>query len=185
MNSGGEGDGASPRSSVCVDELYIVEWFDYRRVTAEETKQISYVYEVAFRDDIGLIFDPQLDADFMRPLEYYSTEVNGAFLVTRRRSDGVIVGTCALRPIITESTTQKTVELKRMFLLPEARGRGISHTVMPMIISKAKELQYGRIILDTKFKLIAANKVYAKYGFVDCERYNDNPRPDRFMALTL
>ena len=168
---------------------YCIEWFDYSKITPEEEKEIQKVYEVAFRDDIGLVFDPKIDADFVEPLKYYSADVNGAYLVVRRKPEGegdgkgVIVGTCALRPLV--ELTPKSVELKRMFLLPEARGLGISKTVMTMIIERAKALGYDRIVLDTKLKLVAANKVYEKFGFKDCERYNDNPRPDRFMALML
>ena len=163
---------------------YVIEWFDYRNITPREEAEIKNVYEVAFRDDIGLIFDAKIDADFVEPLKYYSPEVNGAYLVVRRQDESkTIVGTAALRPLA--DLKPVSVELKRMFLLPEARGLGLSKTTMSMLLGKARELKYERIVLDTKLKLEAANKLYEKNGFTDCERYNDNPRPDRFMALML
>ncbi len=171
------------RSKMDAAKEYVVERFDYHRVTEAENSQIQKVYEVNLTGDLGYEFDPKLDADFQNPLKYYVPEVGGAYVVVRRVADRAVVGTCALRTLA--ELGPNTIELKRMFLLPEARGKGLAKHMMHALLHAAKELGCKRLVLDTNKRLVAANAVYEKFGLVDCPRYNDNPRPDRFMELKL
>jgi GNAT superfamily N-acetyltransferase len=161
---------------------YAVEWFDFAAATPAETAAISHIYATIFRDDIGLVFDAALDADTVAPLDYYAAAARGAFLVVRHAATGALVGTAALRA---QPALPATAELKRMFFLPECRGLGLARTVLERALGRARELGYRCVVLDTKQKLAAANALYEKAGFVDCENYNGNPRADRFMRLEL
>ncbi len=94
--------------------------------------------------------------------------------------DGQAVGTAAMRPL-----TGDACELKRMVVLPEARGRGIGRALVEAICESARE-HYEVIKLDTSSRWVAANALYHRCGFVECERYNDDPHPDTlFMERRL
>jgi GNAT superfamily N-acetyltransferase len=77
----------------------------------------------------------------------------------------------------------KICELKRMFFLPECRGRQLGKQQVLVALDWATKAGYDLCILDTKRRLEAANHVYEKYGgFVEGGSYNGNPRADKFMC---
>ena len=162
---------------------FSLQWFDFGSASAAEIDQIKQVYASVFKNDIGITFDASLDSDTTHPVKYYSRAVRGAFIVVRDNDHAqAIVGTCALRHI---KELGNQAELKRMFFLPQCRGHKLAKKAAELIIAKAREFGFDAIVLDTKTKLTAANGLYEKLGFVDCENYNGNPRADRFMRLTL
>ena len=168
------------------DNEFVVERFDYENITPEQNDQIKKVYAHAFEHDIGLIFDPSLDRDFTHPLQCYGKDIRGAFFVAKSVKTGEIVGTAGLRPMEIKGFADGTCcEVKRMFILPDGRGNGLAKMKMALIFATAREFGYSRMVLDTKKKLEAANHIYEKYGFTDCDDYNGNPRADRWMALDL
>ncbi|KAF2870581.1 acyl-CoA N-acyltransferase [Massariosphaeria phaeospora] len=92
------------------------------------------------------------------------------------------VGCVALRAFSPPSIC----ELKRLYIIPEARGLGAGRELMDTVIGKAKELGYKEILLDTLRSIVKARKMYARYGFVDVEKYYDNPLDGTcFMRLVL
>jgi molybdopterin-guanine dinucleotide biosynthesis protein A/GNAT superfamily N-acetyltransferase len=78
-------------------------------------------------------------------------------------------------------------ELKRMYLRPEGRGRGLGRTLAEHAIAAARRLGAARIVLDTdQASMAEANTLYESLGFVDIDRYRENPLAcARFMGLDL
>lgn len=62
-------------------------------------------------------------------------------------------------------------EIKRMFVKPEYRGKGIASTILFELEKWAKEEKYKKSILETSFKLVNAIELYKKFGFELTERY--------------
>ena len=58
-----------------------------------------------------------------------------------------------------------TVELKRMFVSDDYRGKGIAAKILNELEQWAKELGYKQIILETGTALNAANNFYKKQGY--------------------
>ena len=58
-----------------------------------------------------------------------------------------------------------TVEVKRMFVLPEHRGRGIAAAVLSALETWASQLGYVRCILETGKKQPEAIRLYQKSGY--------------------
>jgi ribosomal protein S18 acetylase RimI-like enzyme len=57
---------------------------------------------------------------------------------------------------------------------------------MHAVLDYAREQGYEWLVLDTLSRLQPAIALYRTIGFVECERYNDNPLPDvLFMRLAL
>jgi N-acetylglutamate synthase-like GNAT family acetyltransferase len=80
--------------------------------------------------------------------------------------DGVIIGMGALDQI-----REKTGAIKRMYIRPAYRGKGIGKALLQQLLQKAKELEYHSIYLDSAKFMIAAYNLYRSFGFIECEEY--------------
>lgn len=70
------------------------------------------------------------------------------------------------------------IEVKRIFVIKEFRGQGISKQILRELERIAKELNYKRIILETGVKQLEAISLYKKYGYNNTEcygRYENDP----------
>lgn len=65
----------------------------------------------------------------------------------------------------------KTVEIKRMYVLPEQRGKGIAHQILTELEKWAKELEYNNCILETGIKQVEAIGLYQKAGYTIVSNY--------------
>ena len=68
---------------------------------------------------------------------------------------------------------KNTVELKRMFVEPELRGKGIASALVKELERWALELGYTNMILETGNKQPEAIAMYQKLG------YSDSKKPDQ------
>jgi GNAT superfamily N-acetyltransferase len=66
-------------------------------------------------------------------------------------------------------------EIKRMFVRPAARSRGIAGELLTALEDSARSLGYRWVRLDTGPKQAHAEKLYRRAGFVPVAPYNDNP----------
>ncbi len=66
---------------------------------------------------------------------------------------------------------EKSVELKRMFVLPEARGLGLARLVIKELEAEAKNQGFEVLILETLYKQTEAINLYQKTGFKIVENY--------------
>lgn len=74
--------------------------------------------------------------------------------------DGQAVGCGAIKPFDEES-----VEVKRMYVLPEKRGQGIASGILQALEEWATALHYKRCVLETGKKQMEALALYAKMGY--------------------
>jgi len=80
--------------------------------------------------------------------------------------DAVPVGCGALKEY-----DSKTGEIKRMFVHPEHRNKGIANAVLQELEVWAKELQFTSCMLETSFKLENAIALYKKFGYQQIPNY--------------
>jgi len=66
-------------------------------------------------------------------------------------------------------------EIKRIFLCPQYRGKGLGDLLMERLISDAVSYGYRHLRLDTFPPMIPAIGLYEKLGFYRISRYNNNP----------
>lgn len=73
---------------------------------------------------------------------------------------------------------EKTCELKRLYVKPEARGLHLGDVLVSKLINHAKDNGFEVMYLDTIKPLKAAISLYEKHGFEECEPYYNNPMDD-------
>ena len=122
---------------------------DVQRLIAAALTELSARYGGSGDDT------PVTAADFTPP--------NGAFLVAEDET-GRLLGCAGWR------THGADAELKRMFTIADARGRGVARQVLAAIEDSARERGRERVILETGDKQPEAIALYEKYGY---ERIED------------
>lgn len=65
----------------------------------------------------------------------------------------------------------ETVEMKRMYTLPEFRGKGIASKILTELELWAKEENYKIAVLETGFMQKEAISLYQKLGYIITENY--------------
>ena len=80
-------------------------------------------------------------------------------------------------------------EIKSMHVLTEARGRGLSKTMLDHLVRAARQDGFARLSLETGVQptFVAARALYTRAGFVECppfEGYTDDPN-SVFMTKVL
>lgn len=104
--------------------------------------------------EFGFEPDPQFDADLDDPATAYV-----ALWVAVDADD--VIGSVALRDL-----GDGAVELKRMYLRPGARGRGLGKQLLALALDWSREHGFDRVRLDTSERMVAAQRLYEAHGFV-------------------
>lgn len=79
--------------------------------------------------------------------------------------DGFPMGIVMLKPF-----GDNVCEMNRMFVRPEARGKGVARALCAMLIKRARELGYSAMVLDALDKHDEAISLYKSLGFAIEER---------------
>jgi GNAT superfamily N-acetyltransferase len=76
-------------------------------------------------------------------------------------------------------------EVKRLYVRPEYRSRGIAVALHNALETYARNFGYRWLYLDTADNMTAAIRFYEEHGYERCARYNDNPQATIFMRKEL
>ena len=108
------------------------------------------------------------------PDELRADAARGVVLIVYEAGEAVASG--SLRRLDSE-----TAEVKRMFVLPEARGRGHGRKLLRALEDAARAMGCGSVVLDTARVLEEAAKLYLAEGYVEVAPYNANPHAARWF----
>lgn len=78
-------------------------------------------------------------------------------------NNGKTLGGAGIYP--SEGLPQQTCELVKMYLCPEARGKGFSRLLIDKCLEFAKGIGYLQAYIETMPELRKAVKIYEKFGF--------------------
>jgi GNAT superfamily N-acetyltransferase len=123
---------------------------------AEMRVELNEVYETFDRLD-----NPPLAAAELR-------SPHGAYLVGFEAD--VVTGGGGLRRL-----TDSVAEIKRMFVRPAFRSRGVARALLVALEEEARRLGYSATRLDTGPKQEHGLALYRSAGYLDVPAYNDNP----------
>jgi GNAT superfamily N-acetyltransferase len=96
--------------------------------------------------------------------------------------EGELAGCVALHKLEDE-----ICEMKRLYLRPQFRGKGLGRALATRIIAEARDLGYSRLRLDTvESAMQDAVAMYLKLGFRKIDAYCENPMPSAlYLELVL
>jgi putative acetyltransferase len=105
---------------------------------------------------------------------------HGRLLLAEYR--GQLAGCVALHEI-----DSRVCEMKRLYLRPQLRGRGVGRALAETVIAEARAIGYRKMRLDTVEPVMPnAVALYRRLGFVEIEPYRDNPIAGAlYMELAL
>jgi putative acetyltransferase len=152
--------------------------YSFRPARSADSAAVLAVVESVLRE-YGLEFDAENTDTDLADVEASYAGRGGVFHVVESRS-GSIVGCGGLFPIATD-----TVELRKMYLLPEARGRGLGKKMLANFLADARRLGYKRVILETNTVLKEAIALYRSFGFVPVKREHLASRCDQAWERSL
>ena len=123
----------------------------------------------AMKREMAMLYDMALDDPSMPkagPTEM--NPPNGVFLVGYE--DGLAVCCGGIKRLDDEAC-----EIKRMFVIPEARGRGVACTLLGVLEERALALGFTIARLDTGPKQPGAQRIYESSGYATIPNFNGNP----------
>lgn len=124
----------------------------------------------AMREEIAVIY-PGLDLDGEHMPKAGPAELGppgGAFLVGYLDGRPVCCGGVKRLP-------DGACELKKMFVLPDHRGRGLARAMLAALEDTARELGYTIARLDTGPRQLSARHIYETAGYEPIHNFNENP----------
>jgi GNAT superfamily N-acetyltransferase len=71
--------------------------------------------------------------------------------------------------------TDGACEIKRMFVVDAARGRGVARALLAELERRAREIGYTVARLDTGPRQTRAQRMYERAGYVPIANFNGNP----------
>jgi GNAT superfamily N-acetyltransferase len=143
------------------------EWDEARRLVREYAASLNV--DLSFQN-----FDDEL--------QHFATEYappGGAFILAEEA--GQYLGCIGLRRLSADSG-----EIKRLYIVPASRGRGLGRVLVERIIAAAREIGYRSLLLDTLPFMKDAQALYLSLGFRPTSAYRFNPiEGSAFLRLDL
>ncbi|MGB2925266.1 MAG: GNAT family N-acetyltransferase [Limnothrix sp.] len=123
-----------------------------RQLAAAIIKQVLLEY--------GLPWEPEgADAEIFQIEDFY-WQRGGEFWVIEQ--DGVLVGTAAYQPL---QRDQSAVEIRKMYLLPAVRGKGLGKYLLQKLEQAIAAKGYQSICIETASILKEAVQLYENNGY--------------------
>ena len=126
-----------------------------------DSEAIQNILKATFREYEINLPDNYSFADVEYIEEQYLNK-NGEFIVLLREAH--IIGFFALIP-----SDNNQIELKRLYLTANERGKGLGKYLLNMALKLAKESGYSRMSLETTSRFVEAVSLYRKFGFIKNE----------------
>jgi ribosomal protein S18 acetylase RimI-like enzyme len=147
----------------------VVKAFDVR--PAQSQDQIALIRELflEYAQSLGFSlcfqsFDQELAS---LPGDYAPPE--GRLLLAAH--EGAAAGCVALHRL-----NHEICEMKRLYVRPQFRGKGLGRTLAERIIAEARQIGYKQLRLDTvEPKMPTAVAMYRQLGFREIKPYRENP----------
>jgi GNAT superfamily N-acetyltransferase len=138
---------------------------EVRRTAGDDPVALALV--AAMLAEIGDLYDPGLGPITEATPDELSPP-RGGFVVLQQGGQPVAGG--GVRRL-----DARACEIKRMYVVPEARGRGLGVALLRALEDLARDLGYAVARLDTGAKQPRARRMYERAGYTAVPDYNGNP----------
>lgn len=138
---------------------------EVRRVAG--TDPVARELVAAMVDEVGRLYEPGLPlGSSASPSEL--SPPGGGFVVLSEGGRAVAGGGV-------KRLDERTCEIKRMFVAPGERGRGVGRALLAALEDLARDLGYAVARLDTGVEQPRARRMYERAGYASVPDYNGNP----------
>lgn len=148
----------------------------FRRSRSDESPGRELIAE------LNDLFDAQYSGRVVRPGSVTSPQEmvppHGVFLVGVEGDRGVAVG--GLRRLC-----DGLCEIKRLYVVPDARSRGVGRALLAALEDAGRELGYERVRLDAGPQQTHSRALFAATGYREIPKYNTNHIADYFAEKRL
>lgn len=135
----------------------------------------------AYLDELVDRFDSAEDPELSHAADPADvTPPRGDFVLLREVATAAVVGFGAVRVL-----EPGVVEIKRMWLRPDIRGRGLGRFLLTSLENRARALGGRRVLLAVNEALVEACGLYVSTGYEPVERFEDNPYTTHFFGKHL
>ena len=138
---------------------------EFRRSRSDESPGRELMHE------LNDLFDSQYPGRVQKPGSVTKPDEmvapDGAFLVGYEDERPVAIG--GLRRL-----EDGVCEIKRMYVVPDARSRGTGRALLGALEDAARELGYERVRLDAGPEQRHSQALFQKAGYVEIPKYNAN-----------
>jgi len=148
-----------------------------RPATNSDSDEIKAVVFGVLRE-YGLQPDPVSTDEDLESIEAHYSGNGGFFGVVEEGNR--IVATIGLFRV-----DETTCELRKMYALPNQRGKGLGKKLMEFALTKAREMGFKRVVLETASPLKEAIGLYKRFGFRNFEPEHMASRCDQAMELNI
>ena len=123
----------------------------------------------AYAAELDSRFDTGFDPDHSIPVTADElTEPNGLLMLARLRGEPVGCGGLKLHG-------DEPAEIKRLWVAASARGLGVARRLLDELEAQARQRGVRVLHLDTNKDLTEAISLYRSTGWVEVDRFNDEP----------
>lgn len=146
----------------------------------EDRDSVGEIIRVVL-EEYGLPFEPLgEDEDALHVEKFYWQEEKGEFWVVLD-PNGTVVGTSAF---LQSHRGEKCVEIRKMYLLPRARGQGLGKALLQLMEERIKLKGYESMYVQTASVLREACSMYKKAGYRS-DIGVDTPRCDILLVKSV
>lgn len=129
-------------------------------------------------EEYGLAPDPGSTDEDLDAIEAHYSNNDGYFGVVEE-------GDCIVATIGLYRIDATTCELRKMYVLPSQRGKGLGRELLAFALNRAKNMGFERVVLETASPLNEAISLYKRFGFQNFEAEHLASRCDQAMELYL
>ena len=135
-----------------------------RRTAPDDPVALALV--AAMVDEMGTLYEPGLARSPLAPEELGPP--GGGFVVLW--GEGRVIAGGGIKRL-----DDRACEIKRMYVVPDARGRGAGRALLAALEELGRELGYAVARLDTGTRQPGAQRMFERAGYISVPDYNGNP----------
>jgi len=131
--------------------------FSLRPARDDDSAAFLHILEAVFSEYPDCVLLLHEEPEMQRPASAFAA-LDGQIWALEQA--GVVVGMVALKP-----SGPGLVELKKLYLLPPARGLGLGRTLVEHVEREARALGARRVHLWSDTRFLTAHRVYERLGY--------------------